>query len=217
MAMAGCLGSGLLYSGRGKRRQAKMQDMKKFNAVVVGALAWAVAMGAVLVPAPTRAQDKPPTRITFSLDFIPLGRHAPWYAAIAEGYYKQEGLDVSIIPSAGTAQTIQAIEAGTAQIGFTDLPSVALARAQGVKVKMVAVNYEKAPYAIFSLSPGANVTHIKQLNGLALGSGAGSFTPKVIAGLMSEHCGPSCSPTTDLSSIPTESLRLTIIWRRTPT
>ena len=100
------------------------------------------------------AQEKPLTKITFSLDFIPLGRHAPWYAAIAEGYYKDEGLDVSIIPSQGTAQTIQAVEAGTAQIGFTDVPSLVLARANGAKLKMVAVNYEKAPYAIFSLSTG---------------------------------------------------------------
>lgn len=151
----------------------------------VGALAAALALGGVA--GPVRAQDKPPAKITFSLDSIPLGRHAPWYAAIAEGYYKDEGLDVSIIPSQGTAQTVQAVVAGTAQIGFTDLPSVALARAQGTKVKMVAVNYEKAPYAIFSLEPGANVTQIKQLTGLTLGSGAGSFTPKVIAGLMAEH------------------------------
>jgi len=140
-----------------------------------------------LIFAPVHAQEKPLTKITFALDFIPLGRHAPWYAAIAEGFYKDEGLDVSIIPSQGTAQTIQAIEAGTAQIGFTDVPSLVLARANGAKLKMVAVNYEKAPYAIFSLSTGANVTTAKQLEGLTLGSGAGSFTPKVIAGFMAQQ------------------------------
>jgi NitT/TauT family transport system substrate-binding protein len=159
--------------------------MKRLSRREVGALAAAAAID--VVSGPGRAQEKPLTKLTFSLDFIPLGRHAPWYGAIAEGYYKDEGLDVSIIPSQGTAQTVQAVAAGTAQIGFTDLPSVALARARGTKVKMVAVNYEKAPYAIFSLDPGANVTHMKQLVGLTLGSGAGSFTPKVIAGLMTEH------------------------------
>ena len=94
----------------------------------------------------------------FSLDFIPLGRHAPWYAALAEGYFRDEGLDVSIIPSQGTAQTIQAVESGTANIAFVDVPSVVLARANGSKLRMVAVNYQKAPYAIFSLKNGANVT-----------------------------------------------------------
>ena len=132
------------------------------------------------------AQEKPPTKIIFSLDFIPLGRHAPWYAALAEGYFRDEGLDVSIIPSQGTAQTIAAVEAGTANIAFVDVPSVVLARANGSKLKMVAVNYQKAPYAIFSLKNGANVTEPQQLEGLNLGSGAGSFTPKIIEGFMAQ-------------------------------
>ena len=67
------------------------------------------------------------------------------------------------------------------------MPSLALARANGAKLKMVAVNYEKAPYAIFSLANGANVTKVKQLEGLTLGSGAGSFTPKIIRGFMAQH------------------------------
>lgn len=159
--------------------------MARLRGLMLTALSILMLAGAL--PLPASAQEKPPTKITFSLDFIPLGRHAPWYAAIAEGFYKEEGLDVSIIPSQGTAQTIQVVEAGTAQLGFTDVPSLVLARANGAKVKMVAVNYEKAPYAIFSLNPGANVTQAKQLEGLTLGSGAGSFTPKVIAGFMKQH------------------------------
>jgi NitT/TauT family transport system substrate-binding protein len=141
-----------------------------------------------LSPGAAVAQASPPTltKVVFSLDFIPLGRHAAWYAALAEGYYKDEGLDVSIIPSQGTAQVIQAVESGTANIGFVDVPSVIIARGNGSKLKMVAVNYGKAPYAIFSLSNGANVTTPKQLEGLNLGSGAGSFTPKVIQGFMAQ-------------------------------
>ncbi len=48
------------------------------------------------------------------------------------------------------------------------------------------INYQKAPYAIFSLDPGANVTKPAQLKGLTIASGAGSFTPKVIQGFMKE-------------------------------
>jgi len=143
-----------------------------------------VMMAFALTPA--SAQDKPLTKVVLSLDFIPLGRHAPWYAALAEGYFQDEGLDVSIIPSQGTAQTIQAVESGTANIAFVDVPSVVLARANGSKLRMLAVNYQKAPYAVFSLSTGANITEPKQLEGLTLGSGAGSFTPKIIQGFMTQ-------------------------------
>src|ERR1700761_9381663 len=105
-------------------------------------IAWSSDAGA------QSASSAAPAKIVFSLDFIPLGRHAPWYAALAEGYYKDEGLDVSIIPAQGTAQVIQAVESGTANIGFVDVPSVVIARGNGSKLKIVAVNYEKAPYAI---------------------------------------------------------------------
>jgi NitT/TauT family transport system substrate-binding protein len=149
--------------------------------------AFAMLVATVAAVTGANAQDKGLTKVIWSLDFIPLGRHAPWYAALGEGYFREEGLDVSIIPGQGTAQAVQAIESGTAQLSFVDLPSIVLARANGAKVKMLAVNYEKSPYAVFSLSTGANVTTPKQLEGLTLGSGAGSFTPKIIQGFMAQR------------------------------
>src|ERR1700758_430257 len=154
--------------------------------LVAGTLCCAWLVGSLSTTVSAQGPASAPTKVVFSLDFIPLGRHAPWYAALAEGYFKDEGLDVSIIPAQGTAQVIQAVESGTANIGFVDVPSVVIARGNGSKLKMVAVNYEKAPYAIFSLANGANVTEPKQLEGLNLGSGAGSFTPKIIAGFMTQ-------------------------------
>ena len=158
--------------------------MRAWCRSLAGALCAAMMCSVVMSSA---AQSQDATKIVFSLDFIPLGRHAPWYAALAEGYFKDEGLDVTIIPAQGTAQVIQAVEAGTANIGFVDVPSVVIARGNGSKLKMVAVNYQKAPYAVFSLSTGANVTQPKQLEGLNLGSGAGSFTPKIIQGFMAQQ------------------------------
>ena len=125
-----------------------------------------------------------PVDITFSLDFIVLGRHAPWYVALDKGYYKEEGLNVKIIPGQGTAQVMQAVESGLADIGFVDVVGSALARAKGSTIKMVAVNYQKAPFAVFSLDPGANVMKTKDLEGLELGSSSGSFVPSVIKGFM---------------------------------
>ena len=128
-----------------------------------------------------------PVDITFSLDFIILGRHAPWYVALDKGYYKEEGLNVKIIPGQGTAQVVQAVESGLAEIGFVDVTGLVLGRASGSTTKLVAVNYQKAPFAIFSLDPGANVTKVKDLEGLEIGSSSGSFVPSVIKGFMKMH------------------------------
>jgi NitT/TauT family transport system substrate-binding protein len=125
--------------------------------------------------------------VTFSLDFRALGRHAAWYVALDKGYYKKAGLEVNIIPSQGTAQAIQSVESGVAQYAFSDVAGLVAARANsGATAKMVAVIYQKAPYAVFSLRSGANVTKPEQLENLEIASGAGSFTQKVIEAFMTE-------------------------------
>ena len=111
------------------------------------------------------------TDITFSLDFIVLGRHSPLFVAIEKGFFKEEGFNVKIIPAKGTAAAIQNVESGLAQIGFVDVPSLVIARANGSTVKIVSVVYQKSPFTIFSLDPGADVTTLKGLVGLTVGSG----------------------------------------------
>ena len=131
------------------------------------------------------AEAQAQTAVTFSLDFRALGRHAAWYVALEKGYYKSAGLDVTIIPSQGTAQAIQSVESKAAQFAFSDVAGLVSARANsGATAKMVAVIYQKAPYAIFSLRSGANVTKPEQLQNLEIASGAGSFTQKVIEAFM---------------------------------
>ena len=137
---------------------------------------------AVCFGAEARAQTTP---VTFSLDFRALGRHAAWYVALEKGYYKAAGLDVTIIPSQGTAQAIQSVESKAAQFAFSDVAGLVAARANSAATaKMVAVIYQKSPYAIFSLRSGANVTKPEQLENLEIASGAGSFTQKVIEAFM---------------------------------
>jgi NitT/TauT family transport system substrate-binding protein len=154
-------------------------------------LAATAVVGGLLLTSPwqghalAQATGQSLTSVTLSLDFIVLGRFAPWYVAQAKGYYKEAGLDVKIVPSQGTAQSVQALEAGIAQFALSDLAGQATTRAQGTSTAhMVAIFYQNAPYTIYSLKSGANVTQPKQLEGLEIASGAGSATPKVILGFM---------------------------------
>lgn len=184
--------------------------MRELRRLALSTLYAAIALVAIAAWSAASAQAQQLTKVVFSLDFIPLGRHAPWYAALAEGYFKDEGLDVSIIPSQGGANVIQNVESGTATFGFMGVPEVAIARATGAKVKMVAVNYEKAPIAVFSLQSGANVTAPQQLQGLTLGSGSGSFTPKILQGFMVQNkLDPSTLHVVDITPAARASALLT--------
>ena len=126
----------------------------------------ALTLGSALAT-PAMAQDKD---VKFALDFIPLGRHAPWYVALDKGYFKEEKLNVTILPTKGTADAVRYVESGLAEFGFIDIPSLVASGSAGASVRIVAANYQKPPYCVFSLNPGANVSAPKDMVGLEVGS-----------------------------------------------
>jgi NitT/TauT family transport system substrate-binding protein len=151
-----------------------------FRPLIARVTAVATIATCLLCPA-AQAQERD---LKFVLDFISLGRHAPWYVALGKGYFKDEGLNVTIMPSKGTADAIRTVATGGAEIGFIDIPSLVASGSAGATVKIVAATYQKPPYCIFTLNPGANVTEPKQMAGLELGSSTASFVPKIWAAFM---------------------------------
>ena len=123
-------------------------------------------------------------KVSFMLDFISLGRHAPWYVARDKGFFAEEGLEVEIIPSKGTADAIRGVVTGLAPIGLIDVPSLVAAGSAGGDVRIVAAAYQEAPYCVYSLNPGANVTQPRQLEGLRFGSSSASFLPQIWRAIM---------------------------------
>lgn len=148
--------------------------------VVLVAVAAGLALGGT-AQAQTGGGEK---EIRFALDFIPLGRHAPWYVALSKGYFKEEKLNVSILPTKGTADAVRYVESGLAEMGFIDIPSLVAGGAAGASVRIVAGIYQKAPYCVFSLYPGANVVSPKDMVGLEIGSSNASFMPRIFAAFM---------------------------------
>jgi NitT/TauT family transport system substrate-binding protein len=154
---------------------------RSFAAAVLAALGTALA-----APAHAQAPAGALEDVKFSLDFIPLGRFAPWYFALGKGYYKQEGLNVTISTGRGSADGIRMIESGVSDIGFVDVPSL-IASGDATSVKVVAITYQRAPYCVFSLNPGANVTSPRDMVGLELGSSSASFVPRIHQAFMRMH------------------------------
>src|SRR5262250_2818347 len=149
----------LLVVKVGERRRIKEAHMSR------ALIARVITIGAIALCLQSPAAQAQERDVKFVLDFISLGRHAPWYVALGKGYFKEEGLNVTITPSKGTADAIRSVVSGLADIGFIDVPSLVASGAAGGAVKIVAVNYQKPPYCVFSLDPGANITEPKQMAG----------------------------------------------------
>lgn len=69
---------------------------------------------------------------------IPTSVLAPLYAAIQNGYFKEEGLELDLAPTAGGAIGIPGLVGGSYDIAFSNNVSALAAVAQGIDVQMLA-------------------------------------------------------------------------------
>ena len=60
------------------------------------------------------------TPIKFALDWRFEGPAAPYFVAIDKGYYKDEGLEVSVDPGSGSVEGINRVASGAYEMGFAD-------------------------------------------------------------------------------------------------
>ncbi len=127
------------------------------------------ALAAGVRPRPARAATE---KITFQLDWIPFGRHTPYYAALENGFYSEKGLDVTILQGRSTIQGIRTLVAGQSQFIFQDIAVMMQVRAQeGSKIKALACMYQKTPHTLFYIK-GPSITKPKDIEGKKI-----AFTP----------------------------------------
>src|SRR3954454_22443849 len=106
----------------------------------------ALAAGLMLMLAPATAQEK----IKFTLDWKLQGIHAWYYWAAEKGYFKAEGLDVSIDQGEGSAATVTRIMGAPYVARFGDMNTIiqnGSARATTTRVMVYMMN-SKSPLAL---------------------------------------------------------------------
>lgn len=113
------------------------------------------------------------TSIKFSLDFKFEGPSAAFLLPLDKGYYKAEGLSVSIDSAAGSVEPINRVASGTYDMGFADINSLIKFRDTNptVPIKAVFMVYNKPPFAIVGRK-SRGVTKPKDLEGKKLGAPA---------------------------------------------
>jgi NitT/TauT family transport system substrate-binding protein len=121
------------------------------------------------------------TKIRFTLDWAPGATHSPFFVALQKGYYKAEGLDVSIDRGKGSAEVVRQLAAGTYDMGFPDINVVMDFDSKNPEqaFPVLLSGYEEAPAALIFLKL-SGITEPKQLNGKKLGSAANDSTFKLL-------------------------------------
>src|SRR5258706_6989600 len=111
------------------------------------------------------------TDLKFALDWKFEGPSAPYFVAIDKGYYKAEGLNVTVDSGPGSVAGIARIAAGTYPIGFFDINSLAqfLDQNPDKKVQAVLMIYDKPAFAIGTTAK-TGIVKPKDLEGRVLGA-----------------------------------------------
>ena len=122
-------------------------------------IAAGLALAVLALPA-AMAQEK----MQLQLNWFQLADHAPVYLAMKKGYFKEEGIELTVLRGSGSADSAKKIDLGQADVGISDAPTVLTAISKGANLKMVAVVFDKAGNNVF-FKKSANIKTPKDLVG----------------------------------------------------
>jgi len=94
------------------------------------------------------APDLGLTKLTLQADWYPQPEHGGFYTALVNGYYKDAGLDVSIMPGGPYLTAEQQVSAGVAQMGMSSSDKILESIADGQQLVAVAATMQRDPQGI---------------------------------------------------------------------
>jgi NitT/TauT family transport system substrate-binding protein len=100
---------------------------------------------ALLLPAAALAADRPFAKVTVQLDWVAEPEHGGFYQALARGFFRDEGLDVTIVPGGPNAFVMPRVATGQADIGQADSTNTLLQQAENLPVVQFAAVFQDDP------------------------------------------------------------------------
>jgi NitT/TauT family transport system substrate-binding protein len=134
----------------------------------------ALAAGALAAPAVSfSARAAGLKSVTFTLDWLYQGASVGFLVAQEKGFYRDAGLDVTVLAGKGSGTTAQLVASKATPIGFSDGFVVANSVAKGMAIKTVGTIYRRDPAAIMVLDESP-IRSLKDLEGKSVAMTAGS-------------------------------------------
>lgn len=121
-----------------------------------------------------------------SASFQPKEEFAVFAVPKQLGYFKAENLTVSVVPSTGSADAVNIVSSGRADIGVADLGSAMQGIERGAKITIIGGLVMNFPWAI-ATDPAKNIRSAADLKGkkigiIGFGSGSFPYTKAWLAG-----------------------------------
>ena len=147
---------------------------------------WKTGIGvlaALLLAAGTaQAQDK----VTFRLNWLLYGFHTPFYLGLERGYYKDEGIDLTIGEGQGSVRAVQTVGAKGDMFGLADGGSVVAGVSKGAPVKAVMAVTNSSPYSL-AVRTDSGIKTLKDVEGKTIATAPGEAGLQLLPGLFARN------------------------------
>lgn len=121
------------------------------------------------------------TPVKLQLDWYPQPEHGGFYTALVEGYYKAEGLDVTLVPLPQYGSVAQLVSTGKAEFGLGSSDQVLEWDSNGLPLIAVAATMQHDPQAIM-VHRDSPVHDFKDLEGRTVATQTGATWLKYVVG-----------------------------------
>ncbi len=156
--------------------------------------------GATSAPTPSTGGSAPSaaggalTPVKFVLQWVPQAQFAGYFAAVDQGYFKDAGLDVQIVPGGPDINPMQVVASGGAEIGTTWVPKMLASREGGTDLVDIAQIFQRSGTLEISFKD-KNINGIADLKGKKVGTWLGGNEPELYADLTKNGINPTSDVT----------------------
>ncbi len=116
----------------------------------------------------SHGEDRPLRRATFIPQWVPQAQFAGYYVALEQGFYRERGIDLIILPGGPDAPADPLLESGKADFATLWLSTAIPMRAQGLPVVNIAQIMQRSALMLVAKKSGG-IHNPRDLNGKKVG------------------------------------------------
>ena len=111
----------------------------------IGAVLTALAVTVPIMSACSSQSSEDSVDLMMDVGYLP--KHAPFFSAVAQGFFEEEGLNVTLMPGSGSNNTVTSVETGRVFAGFADFGVTVMNQGRGAQVRQVNLLQAQSAYA----------------------------------------------------------------------
>lgn len=184
--------------------------------VVVGAFVWQAAAGKGSTPA-NQAGIRAPQKLTsmsLALDWTPNTNHTGIYVALAKGWYREQGIDLKILPYSANVAPETLVSTGKADVAISSTESVVANAALGQPIVSVAAILQHNTSELVTLAD-SGLTRPRDLDGKTYGGFGAPYEGAVVSEIIKRDGGKGDFKNVTLSVDAMDALkahRVDFVW-----